>query len=121
MSTDRRERPRWTGSEPDPTDRRRGRWQEFRAAYPGVLAVLWIVLLVLLATDIWLVARRAAYRAETTRLRAGMSDFERQKTDLALATGEKKMQVMMALLRRQADLDEKLHLAVSVDSGRMYL
>ena len=121
MSTDRRTTPRWTGPDPDPTDRRRSRWQEFRAAYPGVLTVMWIVLLVLIASDIWLVAQRASYRAETTRLRAGMSDFERQKTDLALASDEKRVQVMMALLRRQADLDEKLHLAVSVDSGRMYL
>jgi hypothetical protein len=121
MSQDRRRVSRWKDPEPDPSDRRRASWQEFRVAYPGILAVLMAAVLFLLAGDMWLLHKRDLYRAETRRLYTGMSDFEREKTDLVLASGEKRMQVMLAMLRRQAGVDEKLHLAVAVDSGRMYL
>ena len=102
-------------------DRRRPRWAEFRRAYRGILAVIAVALAVLLAADAWLIYKRGAYAAEVERLRGGMTDVERQRTDLILASSEKRLEVMVELLRRQARQDEALHLAVAVDSGRVHL
>jgi hypothetical protein len=65
--------------------------------------------------------RRTRYQSETARLRAGMSDFERARSDAILSSHEKRFAMMMELLRRQAKGDREIHLAVSVDSARMYL
>jgi hypothetical protein len=65
--------------------------------------------------------RRARYQSETERLRAGMSDFERARTDAILGSHEQRFGMMMELLRRQAKGDKEIHLAISVDSARMYL
>lgn len=116
--SDRRTEPR---PDQENSDRRRERWSEFRHAYPGVLATMAFTLLVLVAANGFLLYKRGAYQAETTRLRASMTDFERERADLALASDERRFQVMVELIRRQADVDERLHLAVNVDSGRMYL
>jgi len=48
-------------------------------------------------------------------------ELERERTDLALENEEKRLRVMVALIRRQARLDERIHLGVSIDSGRVYL
>ena len=65
--------------------------------------------------------RRARYLSETERLRAGMSDFERARSDAILGSHERRFEMMMELIRRQAKGDREIHLAVSVDSARMYL
>ena len=65
--------------------------------------------------------RSAEYRAEITALRAGMSGIEKVKTDLALASDAKRLQVMMALAIRQARTDGGLHIAIAVDSGLLHL
>jgi hypothetical protein len=65
--------------------------------------------------------KRTTYRAEIQRLRAGMSEFEKDRADAVLASEEKQLQVMVELLRRQAKIDTEIHLAVSVDSGFMGL
>lgn len=101
--------------------RRAGGWREFRRAYPGILAVLGAVMLTLLVADGWLLLKRRAYAAENARLRAGMTEVERERTDLILASTEKRGAVMLELLRRQARQDAELHLALSVDSARLYL
>jgi hypothetical protein len=46
---------------------------------------------------------------------------ERQRTDALLAQNESRLKVMIELFKRQAKVDPKLHLSVSVDSGVMYL
>lgn len=102
-------------------ERRRASWGEFRRAYPGILATFGVALLVLLVADAWLLHRRRAYRAESARLRANMTEIERKRTDLALASDERRLAVTLELLRRQAMADERLHLTVAVDSARLTL
>ena len=50
-----------------------------------------------------------------------MSDFERRRSDAVTNTNEKRLAMMMELLRRQAKIEKEIHLAVAVDSGKMYL
>ncbi|HUF28856.1 MAG TPA: hypothetical protein VMM18_17880 [Gemmatimonadaceae bacterium] len=106
---------------PDAPDRRRPPWREFRHAYPGILATIFVALAIMVAADAWLVAKRLRYEGEIERLRASMSDVERQRTDMILATDENRFRTMIELIRRQARGDQDLNLAVSVDSGVMYL
>lgn len=90
-------------------------------AYPRVTGLVWGIALVILAGDIWLVAKRVRYAAEIRRLRAGMSAVERSRLDAALTSDSNRTQVMIELARRQARGDNGLHLAVAVDSGVLYL
>ena len=71
--------------------------------------------------DVVLGVKLVRYRAETARLRAGMSDAERQRADMEESSEVNKVSVMVELLRRRASGDPSLHLAVSVDSGTMLL
>lgn len=123
MTNPRRQRPLGPPAEERriKPDRRRASWNEFRHAYPGVLTSLTVALLTLLLASGWLVHKRSLYAAETARLRASMSDVERERTDVILASNERRLQVMVELLRRQARADRQLNLAVSVDDGRLYL
>lgn len=114
-SPDRRVRQRAT------PDRRRPGWREFRNAYPGVVVTLTVVIVVLLVAIVTLVVKRERYAREIARLRSDMTEVERQRTDALLADEERRFDVMVALLRRQAKVDDRLHLAVSVDSGRLVL
>jgi hypothetical protein len=68
-----------------------------------------------------MIYKRAKYRAEIERLRSGMTAFERQRTDMALASDQNHFRVMVELLRRQAQGDKDLHLSITVDSGVMHL
>lgn len=104
-----------------PVERRRPSWREFRLAYPGVVSVLLVVLVAMLAIDAWLIYQRVRYARETNRLRAGMTDVERRKADLVVASEQNRMRVTLELMRRQANIDKDLHLSVAVDSGVMYL
>lgn len=106
---------------PDSPDRRRPKWREFRLAYPGILTTIFVALVVMLAADGWLLWKRIRYDNEIERLRAGMSDVERERTDVILASRENRFMIMMELIRRQALGDDALNLAVAVDSGVMYL
>lgn len=106
---------------PDSPDRRRPRWREFRRSYPGILATIFVALAVMIAADAWLIYKRDRYDGEIERLRAGMSDVERERTDVILASDESRFRIMMELIRRQATGDRELNLAVAVDSGVMYL
>jgi hypothetical protein len=105
----------------DSPDRRRASWREFRAAYPGVVACAIFALVALLAADAVLVVRRARYEREYARLRAGLSDVQRQRADAVLESDENRLRMIVALGRRQAAGDATLHLSVAVDSGRMRL
>ena len=94
-------------------------WSQFRHSYPGLLAALSLALVVILAADVWLIVKWRKYRHETDRLWSGMSGVERQKTQMALASDENRLKIMLELIRRQARVDKDLHLSVSVDSGVM--
>lgn len=102
-------------------DRRRTSWREFRQQYPGFIFTMALALALMLAIDGWLIYKRIAYSAEIERLRASMSESEREKTDLIVQSEENKIRMAIELVRRQARLDERLHLSIPVDSAVMYL
>lgn len=109
------------GPPPDIGERRRRGWQEFRRAYPGIIATMAFALLAMLAIDGWIIYKRVRYANEVRRLRDGMSTAERNKADMLIATEENKLKVMVELIRRQARGDKTLNLAIAADSGKMYL
>lgn len=96
-------------------------FRQFRQRHPAFVTAIAIVLLAFLALDGWLVYKRVTYQQEIARLRSGMSEFERKRTDAILNSRERRFDMMMQLLRRQAKWDKEIHLAVPVDSARMYL
>ena len=106
---------------PRGADRRREGWSAFRDAYPTLLKIVSVVFLLLVAGDMWLMYRRSAYGQEITRLRAGMTDAERSKSDLVVRSEQDKVRLALELAKRQAHFDPRLHLSIAVDSGVMYL
>lgn len=96
-------------------------FRDFRRQYPNFLAGLAVIILAVLAMDGWILYKRYRYTTEVARLRAGMSDVERRRSDAILAHDERRVQMMVQLIRRQARGAKDIHLAVSVDSGKMYL
>ena len=96
-------------------------WSEFRRRHSRFLWTIALVVVGLAALDGWLIHKRTLYEAEIHRLRAGMDDFERRRADAILSSREKRGQMMMELIRRQARWGKEIHLAISIDSGRMYL
>ncbi|HEX4934527.1 MAG TPA: hypothetical protein VFV33_15160, partial [Gemmatimonadaceae bacterium] len=101
--------------------RARGGLDALRRTYPRTVAVLATLIALFVVGDAILAIRYVRYRAETERLRADMSDAERQRTDMIAESEESKVAVMLELIRRQASGDQSLHLSVSVDSGTMRL
>lgn len=102
-------------------DRRRKGWTDFRRAYPGFIFTLGVALFVMLLVDGWLVYRRVAYSTEINTLRSHMSGAEREKTDAIVEATESKARIELELAKRQARLEKRFHLNVSVDSSKMYL
>ncbi len=102
-------------------ERRRPGWAEFRHSYPGLIATMGVALIALLAMDVWIFAKRQRYDNEIRRLRASMTALERQRADQIVAQEESKLRVAIELLRRQAQMENALHLSVTVDSNAMYL
>lgn len=102
-------------------DRRRASWRDFRRAYPGFVVTLIIALILILALDGYLVYKRDKYNEEVTRLRASMTAAEKAKTDAIVTAEQNKARIALELAKRQAKLEKALHLAVSLDSGRIYL
>jgi len=96
-------------------------FKDFRRRHPVFTATVAVIIAGMIAVDAWVLVKRAAYAREVARLRAGMSDFERRRSDAVTNTHEKRNEMMMELLRRQAKIDKEIHLSVDVDSGKMYL
>ena len=86
----------------------------------GRAAILAIVALAA-AANLVLVTRYMNYANETERLREGMTKAQRDRADAVIAAEQHRMRVEFELIRRQARGDNKLHLAVNVDSGNMVL
>lgn len=102
-------------------ERSQPRWREFRRAYPGLLAGLAFALVVMIALDVLLVRRRLRYVEEDSRLRDAMSTLQRTQADAILSNEQNRLRIMIELVRRQAQIDKQLHLAIPIDSGVMYL
>ena len=115
-----------TGSRRDPAkgregDRRRGKWRDFRLAYPGFVFTMILALVAILTLDGFLIYKRRAYSEEVTRLRGAMTDAERAKTDAIVQAEHDKARIALELAKRQARIEKTLHLSVALDSGRIYL
>jgi len=96
-------------------------FKQYIRYHRSLLIFLALIVVTALALDAFVLYKRAAYAREIERLRSGMSELERRKTDLAVESEEKRLRVMVELIRRQARLDKRLHLAVEIDSARMHL
>jgi len=83
--------------------------------------LLTLLLVALGVLDGVLLVRHDRYRAETVRLRAGMTDLERTRNDAILAADADRAVLMVELMRRQAQGDDAIHLAVNTDSGYVAL
>ena len=75
---------------------------------------------ILLAADAWLLRKYVRYHRETAQLRASMSGVERNRTDAVLAQQENRLKVMLEMFKRQARVDDALHISISLDSSVMY-
>jgi hypothetical protein len=80
-----------------------------------------IGLVALAVVDGVLAFKRWQYGRETARLRARMTEVERRRADAIVASRENRVQLMMALARRDAVGEKGLNLAVSAEKGAMYL
>ena len=80
-----------------------------------------IALVLMLTASGWLIYKRVTYQREIDRLRSGMTEAERKRTDMLMSSTKNRFQVMVELIRRQALGDKELHLAVTVDSSVMRL
>ncbi|MGQ0764346.1 MAG: hypothetical protein ACT4OZ_01600 [Gemmatimonadota bacterium] len=96
-------------------------WRRLRSEHPRVLVAVAGLALSLAVANLLLWQRYSRYRAETERLRAGMTEAERSRIDMVIASEQNRFAVMMELVRRQADSDRELHLSVSIDSATMLL
>ncbi len=83
--------------------------------------LLVLLLLAIGLFDGFLVLRRSRYREETARLRAGMSILERTRADAIVSAQADRAALMFELMRRQAEGDDGLHLAISTDSSYLAL
>ena len=118
MILERRQKPQ---SAAEPRERRRPRWGEFRDAYPRILAAMTVGMVALFAVDGVLAFKRWQYGRDIASLRARMTDVERRRTDAIVESSENRMQLMVALARRDAVGEKGLNLAVSAEKGAMYL
>ena len=115
---ERREAP-W---EPDkPRQRRRPRWGEFRAAYPRIVTAMALGLAGLVLVDAWLLYKRWSYSRQIAQIRAGLSEVERERADAIIAANAGRTRLQIALVRRDATLEDDLNLAVSLEKSRLYL
>src|SRR5687768_17310076 len=115
---ERREAP-W---EPDkPRQRRRPRWGEFRGAYPRIVTAMALGLAGLIALDGWVLFKRWRYSREIERTRASLSEAERSRADAIVAANANRTRLQVALVRRDAQLEDDLNLAVSIEKSRLYL
>lgn len=83
--------------------------------------LLVLLLLAIGLFDGFLLLRRARYREESTRLRAGMSALERTRADAIVSAQADRAELMLELMRRQAEGDDGLHLAINTDSSYLAL
>ena len=88
--------------------------------YPKTIVGILVAALVMLAIDGFALDHLRRYRAEIARLRAGMTNVERQRADALVAGNQNHLRLTIEMLRRQARGDQTPHLTISVDSGLMY-
>jgi hypothetical protein len=111
------------GGRAEPPPARHG-WREFRREHPLLFHGLVLGLAGFLVVDVTLLVKRQRYLAEARSIRAGLTTVERRQADAILARNDgrmRRLELELALLRRQARTDDHLHLTIAVDSGVMRL
>ena len=99
----------------------RERLLALRTHSPRVFVAFPAILTLLRVANVVAAARLWRFRDDAARLRASMTETERNRTDLAIKSEDNRAKVVSELVRRQARADHELHLAIEVDSGRMFL
>ena len=101
--------------------RLRARWGRMRRTHPTLFFIVAFGFVALFTFDGWMIVRRRAYDREIARLRSSMTALELRRTDQIVSRDKDKLLLALELIRRPARLELALHLAISVDSGIMYL
>jgi hypothetical protein len=96
-------------------------WKAWLGRHKLLVGSTVALILVVAALNAWVLRQRQRYGKEIERLRASMSQLERERTDQIVAQEEHKLRLALALIRRQAKLEGELHLSVALDSGAMFL
>lgn len=94
--------------------------RELVRTYPKTVGAILLTAVLLVAADGWALDHLQRYRGEIARLRAGMTNVERQRADALIAGNQNHLRLTIEMLRRQARGDQTPHLTISVDSGLMY-
>ncbi len=89
--------------------------------FPRTTRVVWGLAALLAAADGVLLAKRQAFARETASLREAMTASERERIDASMAVESDRQRVVIELARRDARGDERLHLSIARDSGRLHL
>ena len=97
------------------------RFRLLAQAYPRTVRLLWGAALLVGVADVVLLEQRRRLAAETAEWRGKMNATARERVDAALALEANREQVVIEMARRGARDDERLHLAVSIDSARLHL
>ncbi|MEP7343759.1 MAG: hypothetical protein ABI877_00770 [Gemmatimonadaceae bacterium] len=97
------------------------RLRAVRAQYPLAFFSVVALLTLLIVANAVVAVRLWSFRGDVARLRASMTASERNRADLSLRSEDNRAKVVAELVRRQARADRDLHLAIEVDSGRMFL
>jgi hypothetical protein len=97
------------------------RWRQLRQAYPRVVAAMVLGIGVLVLTDLVLAYKRMQYGRELARMRASMTETERQRVDAIAASEDNRLAIAVELARREALGDAELHLAVDTENGLLFL
>ena len=90
-------------------------------AFPWTVRIVWGCAAAFILADAGLLTRRLLYARATARLRQAMTTSERERVDAALTADSNRVAAIVELARRDARGDERLHLSVALDSGRMHL
>ena len=99
----------------------RERLLALRMQYPRAFVSVAAILTLLIAANAVVAVRLWRFRDEVAHLRASMTEAERNRADLAIKSEDNRAKAVAELIRRQARADRDLHLAIEIDSGRMYL
>lgn len=89
--------------------------------YPRAFGILLVVALLLVVADGVLIGQRVLTERNIGKLRDQMSTVERERIDAAMMADSSRQQVLTELARRQARIDNGLHLSIAVDSGLLHL
>ena len=97
------------------------RWLELWHIYPRLVTGMVLATAIVLLTDLVVGYDRVRYGLELARMRAAMTETERQRVDAIATSEENHLAVAVELARRQALGDTELHLSVDTAKGILCL